>query len=159
MANISMTGLLGIVSPTVASAVRYDIDEYERLCAKHGATPSDEAIRAELVFLLAMSGQAGTTVAEGHGHGGDDFFFADQLGGGHGGGHSSGGHDSKTPKLVTYVQYLFRKPKVAALFKEEMREEFSKLDMWEKLISMKKKLAELRGDDSPGSVDHPTMTK
>lgn len=141
--------------PTEQAAVRAEVAEYMRLCAKHGYSPSEEDVRNVLRFLTVLSGSGSATVCESavaraadlleEAHGGDDYTF-----------FSGNGPDIK---LGMYVEYLFKRPRVAALFKQEMKTEFSKLDLFKTEVALRKKIAEAEGDDSSPKLDYPRMTK
>lgn len=131
------------------------------LCARNGYTPSEEDVRNVLRFLLVLQGAGSATMCEsavaraqdlleeGHGSHEDYTFFSG--GGGHGGG---GGI-----KLGMYVEYLFKRPRVAALFKQEMRAEFSKLELFEAEVRLRRRIAEAEGEDMPSKLDYPRMSK
>lgn len=138
--------------PTEEAAMKAEVAEYMRLCSKCGYSPSEEDVRNVLRFLTVLQGSGSSTVCESAVRRaenllteGEDYVF-----------FSGGGADIK---LGVYVEYLFKRPRVAALFKQEMRTEFSKLDLFEQEVKLRRAIAEAEGDDSHPKLDYPRMSK
>ncbi len=142
------------MKPTLRAHVRAEMAEYDKLCRRSGHSPTPEERDEAMKFVLLLAGAGTSTVCEAivESHGHEDFKFFGG-GGGHGGGHGEG------VNIKQYVEYVFKRPRVMSLFKTEMRAEFSKLDLFAKEVSLRKKIAELEGNDLDVKLDYPKMTK
>lgn len=133
--------------------------QYQSFCNRFGYTPTEMDRKNVVRYLLLMAGDGTCTTLseseinekwvplfEAHGHG-SDFSFLD----------SAGSISIPDIGLGKYVSYLFKRPALSRLFKEEMMDEFEKMRQWKKLMELKKKLAAAKGEPFASKVDLPTL--
>jgi hypothetical protein len=159
------------MTPTQAASSRAELADYLSCCRANGYEPTEADVRGIITFLLLLnsSGSASAmcesleelplwaaAMLEAHGRGSfrsdtsDDFQFF-----GSGAGHGA----AKSVSLQPYIEYIFKRPRLMGLFKREMTLEFSRLDLFEEEVAIRKKLAELEGREPEAKIDFPKMTR
>lgn len=122
--------------PTERISLEQELLEYERACARVGYQPTREDYVRVWTFLLLLSGAGDGTVTESMLTEAEDFQF-----------FKSTDIKGLPDGAKDLADYLFKKPRVMSLFRIEMQDQFARLAEWKRVVDLKRKLAELTGND------------
>ena len=164
-----------MMTPSQYSLVLDELNEYFTLCNKHNRSPNKEDISDILKFILLFHGSATGLCESDSDNFVDHLYESNQINEDStydpskdtesaaglaiaAGGAAVAGATIGAIKVGEFVKYLFKKGKVKKAIQKETEAEINKLKGYKELAALKRKMAELGGEDV-GKISVPGMAK